>query len=1058
MPDAMGLRKLNYTPPQNGFPEWDNNPQIFQVGRMDAHATLMPYDTVEEAIAGNRSASPYYRSLNGKWKFRFAEVPEKREKLFYRTDYDTSGWDEIEVPSHWQLQGYDYPQYTNVKYPWHGKEDIEPPHAPKKYNPVGSYVRFFRIPDHWRGRAVYLSFQGVESAFYVWVNGDLVGYSEDSFTPAEFDITPYLQEGENKLAVEVYRWSDASWLEDQDFWRLSGIFRDVYLYSVPKAHIYDFFAIPELDDQYRDAHLRIRAKVTNSFLQPLGTLSIEAMLLDQGGRAVWDKPALMQVPIGDAETASEEISVFVENPLKWSAESPHLYTLVLLLKDADGKLLETVSARIGFRRFELKDGLMLLNGRRIVFKGVNRHEFHCDRGRSVTYEDMVNDIRLMKAHNINAVRTSHYPNHPLWYDLCDEYGLYVIDEVNLETHGTWKYKQQEEGGAIPGSKPEWTEAVLDRCRSTFHRDKNHPSVLIWSLGNESFGGDNFLKMHEFFKSNDPTRLVHYEGVFHYRRSEAASDIESQMYTSPAEVERYARNQPKKPFILCEYSHAMGNSCGNLHEYWKLFYKYPVLQGGFIWDWIDQAIRTKTPDGITYLAYGGDFGDTPNDGNFCGNGLVFADRTPSPKIYEVKACYQNIQFEAEDAAQGKINIINRHLFTNVNRYKIVWQLLRNGEVVFENSGCFDVPPETEKTVTLPFPAPEPRGAHDEYFLNVGAVLKEDTPWAGKGHEIAFAQFKLPARKPASSKAPTDRSAEARGHSAALQSGCPAAVTAGETEDALTIAAGGLTLRFDKLTGDFVSCRHSGEELFRKPPAPNFWRAYTDNDRGNKHHERCAVWREAGANRRLIGLWTEAGTNETSVIVQYELPTSPVSFCTIRYTISGDGRIHVYFMLDPGNGLPEIPEIGMMFVLSDGFDQIRWYGKGPHETYWDRACGAKIGLYAGRVAEQFVPYLRPQECGNKTEVRWAQLTGPRGLSVRFVGDTPLEVNALPYTPTELEQCDHVYKLPASDKTVVRVNCKQMGVGGDNSWGARTHPPYTLYANRSYSYGFTLEIGSN
>jgi beta-galactosidase len=1032
------MKKFNYVPPKNGYPEWNNNPDIFQINRMEAHATLMPYDSVEEALQGDRFASKHCKSLNGNWKFSFAENPEKRIQHFYAQDYDASGWDEIKVPAHWQLEGYDYPQYTNVKYPWHGKEDIKPPYAPAKYNPVGSYITAFTVPEAWKDQPVHISFQGVESAFYVWVNGDFVGYSEDTFTPAEFDLTPYLIEGENKLAVEVYRWCDASWLEDQDFWRLSGIFRDVYLYSTPHFHIYDFSAVTELDNRYENANLQIKAQVANYYRKNGGKLTVEAMLYDNDHKPVLNSPMVMDVEVNGQPSCVIHASAPVDNPRKWSAEHPNLYTLVLSLKDEHGHLLETESCRIGFRKFEIKDGLMKINGERIVFKGVNRHEFASRTGRAVSYDDMVHDIRLMKAHNINSVRTSHYPNDPLWYDLCDEYGLYVIDEVNLETHGSWRYGQKEEEDTVPGSKPEWTANVLDRSNSMLQRDKNHPSIVIWSLGNESFGGDNFIIMHDFFRETDPTRVVHYEGVFHFRASEAASDIESHMYTPVDRVEEYAKNDPKKPYILCEYSHAMGNSCGNLFKYWELFDRYPILQGGFIWDWKDQALSAKSDEGIEYLAYGGDFGDEPNDGNFSGNGLIFADGPVTPKIYEVKKCYQNVKFTAADLKQGKINVDNKFLFSNLNEYDLLWQVAKNGEVVAEGQESFDVGALSCEEVTLSYPVPEKAADHEEFWLTVSLVLKEDTLWAKQGHEVAWEQFKLPVE---------------------IQAGVGkemryAEVRVEEDAESLRVAGRDFQVAFNKSNGDLVSYVFKGTELIRQAPAPNFWRAYTDNDKGNKLHERSATWRTAGQKRELRAFRTEIRDDKVIVQAEFALPTSSTSICKVTYTVSGSGEIEVREELAPGDNLPEIPEVGMMLLMDGSFENISWYGKGPHENYWDKATGAKIGIYNGKVNDQFVPYLRPQECGNKTEVRWAALTNHDGVGLHISGAPTIEVNALPFTPYELEEHDHPYKLPQSDKVAVRINYKQMGVGGDDSWGARTHPEFTLFADRSYAYSFVLK----
>jgi len=1048
-------RKFVYTPPANGYPEWNNNPEIFQLNRMRANATLIPFATVEEALYGKREESASYLSLNGQWKFAFVTSPDKRNTTFHQADFDCSGWDEITVPGHWQLQGYDYPQYTNIRYPWETTEDIKPPYAPTVYNPVGSYVRSFTVPESWTGQPVYISFQGVESAFYVWVNGDLVGYSEDTFTPAEFDLTPYLQSGENKLAVEVYRWCDASWLEDQDFWRMSGIFRDVYLYTTPLAHLYDFTVCTELDETYQDAVLRVEAKAISADGGHFGTITVEGQLYDAQQNPVLQVPIQTAAELDGAVTC--EVEAAIANPLKWSAEQPNLYTLVLSLKDGSGKLLETVSCKVGFRKFELIDGLMCINGKRIVFKGVNRHEFSCDTGRAVGLEDMITDVKLMKAFNINAVRTSHYPNQPKWYELCDEYGLYVIDETNLETHGSWNAGQPELGDfTVPGSRPEWTANVLDRANSMMQRDKNHPSILIWSLGNEAFGGDNFIQMHDFLREADPSRLVHYEGTTMWRASEAATDMESRMYSRPWEIEQYALTWPKKPFILCEYSHAMGNSCGGLHKYTELFDRYPVLQGGFIWDWIDQAIRTTTPDGVTYMAYGGDFGESPHDGNFCGNGIIFADRTVSPKLYEVKKCYQNIDIEAVDLAAGRLRVRNKMLFTSLEAYSCSWTLTEDGHLSAQGVAAVQAAPGEQAELAIELPKRQGKG---EAVLTVSFTLREATSWADAGHELAYEQFILPRAEQ------TNAQLEQQGERMSTGTGT---VDAALAEGVLTItgqiaadpdkgvAAGEhpFALRFDLATGVLTSFVVQETERLRSPLVPNFWRAYTDNDRGNKHHERCATWQFAGQNRNLRAITWEQLADRVIVRTAFDLPTTSVSRCDIVYTVFASGEVEVHQQLSPGERLPEIPEIGMMLEMDGDFSELEWYGRGPHESYWDRQQGAKLGLYSSTAAAQFVPYIRPQECGNHTDVRRASVTNAAGAGLAITGAPSFEFNALPYTPSELEAHDHVYKLPASEKTVVRINYKQMGVGGDDSWGAKTHPEYTLHANQTYAFTFTLK----
>ncbi|WP_246246105.1 glycoside hydrolase family 2 TIM barrel-domain containing protein [Paenibacillus lemnae] len=1032
-------QKLKYTPPGNGYPEWNNNPEIFQINRLEAHTAFAGYATLEEALAGKVDAAASRQSLNGMWKFAWAENPASRIQGFEKLDYDCSSWHEIPVPSHWQLQGYDYPQYTNVRYPWIEQEDLKAPFAPTKYNPVGSYVTTFTVPQEWEGQPVFISFQGVESAFYIWLNGELVGYSEDSFTPSEFDLTPYLAQGENKLAVEVYRWSDASWLEDQDFWRMSGIFREVFLYTAPDVHVYDFRVDATLDDSFEHGNLQVQAKVHNYHEQEVSGVTLNVQLYDCEGNPVWEQAGSISASGGAWSQQLLEYEAQVPSPKKWSAESPSLYTLVLHLVDSKGKTLQYVSSRAGFRRFEIDGNLMKINGETIEFKGVNRHEFSHDKGRAIGYEEMLTDVKLMKAYNINAVRTSHYPNHPAWYDLCDEYGLYVIDEVNLETHGAWTYGQKELGDTVPGSRPEWRENVLDRSKSMFERDKNHPSIVIWSLGNESFGGDNFLHMYDYFKQEDSSRPVHYEGVFHYRPSDAASDIESHMYSHVRVVEDYAKNDPKKPFILCEYSHAMGNSCGGLSTYWDLFDKYPVLQGGFIWDWVDQSILTKTEDGTEYLAYGGDFGESPHDGTFCGNGLIFADRSVSPKIFEVKKCYQSVRFASEDLESGIISISNRYLFTDLAAFDFVWSVALDGTVVKEGTKKVPAAPGSTVTVDLGEAVKAASEAGEgEAVLTVSYLLKEGNAWADAGHEVAFEQFVLPV-----AIKPSVRRLEPAG-----------TVKVSEQKDGLTVEGEGFALRFDLETGEMVSYLAGDRELIQQAPVPNFWRALIDNDRGNKLEERSSIWRTASIERKLQELTYLAGEREVTVRAQYVLPTVPVSICTMVYRVSGDGQVEVNLQLTPGEGLPEIPEVGVMFAMAGDFDQLEWYGKGPFENYSDRNTGAKLGLYSGLVGEQWVPYLRPQECGSKTEVRRAKVTDGQGAGLAVEGASKFEFSALPYTPLEVEGSDHAYKLPVSDKTVVRIMSKQMGVGGDDSWGARQHPEHILYANRGYSVTFTLQ----
>ncbi|MCT4544689.1 MAG: DUF4981 domain-containing protein [Vallitalea sp.] len=1027
------FNKYVYNKPHNGYAEWNNNPEIFELNRMDAHTTLMPYDTIEEALNGKRNKSNYYKTLNGMWKFSYSKNPESRIENFYDIDFDSSDWDEIEVPSHWQLKGYDYPQYTNRTYPWEGNEQVERGFAPVEYNPVGSYITNFTVPDGWENRPVFISFEGVESAFYVWVNGELVGFSQDSFTPAQFDLTPYLVEGDNKLAVEVYRWSDASWLEDQDFWRLSGIFREVYLYAPSRVHIYDYNVKAELDDNYNNGLLEIETKVLNYKEEKLEFVTIEAMLYENE-KAILDEPILISQKIKGEVWSTSSIQKIIQSPKKWSAEKPNLYTLVLVLKDEKNNIIETESCKIGFRKFELDGNLMKINGQVIKLKGVNRHEFSCKDGRAIGYEDMIRDIKLMKKYNINAVRTSHYPNQALWYELCDEYGLYVVDENNLETHGTWEYNQKNCDGVIPGNLPKWTDACIDRCNSMYQRDKNHPSIIIWSLGNESFGGENFMKMYNFFKGLDDTRLVQYEGIFHYREYDA-SDIESTMYVKVDKVEEYANSDPQKPYILIEYCHAMGNSCGALHKYCELFDKYEVLQGGFIWDWIDQAIETTNEDGVKYLAYGGDFKDNPNDGNFSGNGLIFADGTITPKIHEVKKCYQEVNFEEVDLKNGKIKIRNKFLFTNLDEFECKYELLKDGYVDFRGSVECNVKPQSEEIITLNYNFDE-LDINSEYMLNISLVTKEQTKWCKVGHEVAYEQFKLVNKVIFMLN---DK------HSGNLD--------INEDDDYLNIIGSTFEVKFNKTTGELEQYTFNKIPMFAEALVPNFWRGVTDNDLGNKLNERCKTWKRASSDKRLMNFKYSNHLKAVEVEVCWELGTTSTSNCNVLYTVYSNGKVEVEEVLVPGDGLPEIPEIGMMFNISNNYNEIKWYGMGPHSNYWDRKTSARVGIYNDKVENSLVPYLRPQESGNKTEVRWITIQDEKGNGLKFQGTPYFEANALPYTPNELENSPHPYELPESTKTVVRINALQMGIAGDDSWGAKTHVDYTIFANRIYRHKFSF-----
>ncbi|QKY70370.1 glycoside hydrolase family 2 TIM barrel-domain containing protein [Lentibacillus sp. CBA3610] len=1011
------------------YPEWNNNPEIYQVNREPGHASITPYNDVDSALKDDSTESDFYQSLNGQWKFHFSEKPDERPANFYEDDYDISDWDEIKVPSSWQLEGYDYPMYTNERYPWVGIENPDPPEVPTEYNPVGSYKKEFMIPDNWDDDPVYVSLQGVESAFYLWVNGEKVGYSEDSFTPAEFDISDYVKQDEkNTIAVEVYRWSDGSWLEDQDMVNLSGIFRDVYLYSTPNVHMRDVTVQTDLDESFEDAALNVNVDLTKYNDNEVNGQTVEMNLYDDEDNKVLEKPISHEVDFNGEEQVSIDKEKVIKDPKKWSAENPNLYTLVLELKDKEGQVVETTSTNVGFREFTLNDGQMKINGQPITFKGVNRHEIDPKDGRSVSRDRMIEDIKLMKQHNINAVRTGHYPNQTEFYELADEYGLYVIDEANLETHGR--------RGELPASDPQWLDASIDRLKSMIERDKNHPSVVIWSLGNEAGEGSTFQHMADVAREMDPTRVVHYEGDTRW------SDVESVMYPNVSDVESYGKSENTKPLLLIEYAHAMGNSVGNLYKYWDVIDKYDNLQGGFIWDWVDQNLLEPVPgsENEYYFAYGGDWGDEPNDGNFLANGLVSADRTVQPELKEVEKVYQNIEVSDSDIVNGVIELKNEFLFTNLEQYDTHWELKQDDEVIQEgNIDELDVAPLTTEEITLPIEKPTME-AGSEYHLNISFSLKEDKGWANEGHEIASEQFKIPYDIPEVEAESIEDMPE---------------MSVNEDDSKIGIEGNDFNIQFDKNSGTMSSFQHNGKNLIKSGPEPDYWRAPNENDDGNGMPDRTGIWRNAGDNRSVTDVEVmKYGENAVRINVAGTLPTTSESDYQTAYIVYGSGEVVVKSTLDPGNGLPEIPAIGMELTLPKEFENMDWYGRGPESNYWDRKMGYPVGVYSSTVDDQFYPYAIPQETGNKTDVRWVTFTNEDGEGLMATGLPLLEVNALHYTEKDLEDAAHPYEMDKKDDVYVNLNYHQMGLGGDNSWGARPHSEYTLNADQSYSYSYRLQ----
>lgn len=1304
--------------------EWFDQNAKFEVNREDAHTSFTGFDKLENVknpdLRKEKENSPFYRSLNGEWKFKLVDSPHERDTEFYKNGYDVSGWDNIKVPSNWQTQGYDHPKYTDTRLPWEGVEDPRKNYglpedsprgvAPTIYNPVGSYKRTFTTPKDWDGKEIFLSFQGVESAFYVWVNGEKVGYSEDSYTPAEFDISKYLNAPgeENTIAVQVYRWSDGSYLEDQDFIRLSGIFRDVFLYAKDRsASIFDFHYTTDLDASYKDAVLNVETTLRN-YDENADTSGyrVRHILYDKNGNEVFQKETT-DLKFEKTEDGRGEAHLSFQQDVKapelWSAEAPNLYELVTVLEDADGNIVESAGCHVGFREVEIvrkgtNKSQILVNGVPIMFKGVNRHETNPDTGRHISEESMIKDIKLMKQYNINAVRNSHYPNEARWYELCDEYGLYMIDEANIESHGLNDY--------IPQSDPQWISACKDRMTSTIERSKVHPCIISWSLGNESYNGATWAELGRLCKELDPTRFVHYEGD----RDIPEVDVWSRMYrrvNQPDVMDKTINPlgwwgvNGTKPAFQCEYAHAMGNGIGNLDEYWDMYEKYPNLQGGFIWDWVDQTIEMETPtdktltdggknqipvllkgdlvegaegkgmdgyaevyndkslhlsgrqpftleamvkpdtyqattrdndgsgqvkpedynqtapiitkgndewsctesyglrrlvdgekdviefyiynqeydeengvykkvaaqfetpedwggnwhhvagtyDGTnlklyldgkevaqakdevgivsgpnkvgigadltydaqnpnvpatfkgvidnvriydkaltkeelnngtrkaddntllwldfnetkektykddTYFSFGGDWQEipegNPNNKNFCANGLVLADRTVQPELEQVKYLYQNIGIKDSDILNGKIQLENKYLFTNINEFEGTWELTEDGKVI--QSGTFDkddldVAPVDDslgeiktygkKILNVPFTKPELKpGA--EYFVNISFTLKEDTSWAKAGHEVAHGQIKVPFDVPKVEQTDAKEIPQ---------------IKTTQTDEKVTVSGKDFTLNFNKKTGTIDSFKYQGKALLENGPAPDFWRAPTDSDLGYYSGLELDTWRYAGADRKVVDVKTElSGNNMVTITVKSKLPTTNESDYEQKFTVYGTGDVKITSTLTPGKDLPMIPIVGNSMTLPKEFSHVTWYGKGPDENYIDRQSGYEVGVYQKDVKDFFVDYIKPQETGNRTDTRWVSVTNDDGVGLLAKAEVPIEFSALYYTAEDLTNALHSYQMEENDNVTLRLNQRQMGLGGDQSWGARPFEKYQNAADHTYEYTYTLK----
>ena len=1009
--------------------DWEN-PAVFEINREAPRACFIPFASVEQARVNDKWASPFIQSLNGTWQFNLSQNPYERPAWFFKNDYDTRDWKEIKVPGNWEMQGYDYPIYTNITYP-HAKT---PPTIQKHYNPVGSYKRTFTVPAEWAGKEVILHFGAVSSAFYVWVNEQLVGYSEDSKTPAEFNITGYLVDGTNSLALEVYRWSDGSYLEDQDFWRMSGITRDVYIAGRNKQHIRDFRVDAPLVNNYTDGQLDVTVELVNGD----GT-KVEAELFDGAG-------LVAKLDVVPSEN-NLKFAATIPSAKPWTAETPHLYELLISLKDANGQLLEVIRQDVGFRTIEIKGGNLLVNGQYIYVKGVNLHEHHDVTGHVVDEETMMKDIYMMKLHNINTVRTSHYPQPERWYELCNKYGLYVIDEANIESHGMGYGKHSL------AKDPAWGEAHLFRTKNMFERDKNQPSIIIWSLGNEAGNGVNFEATYDYLKSVDTSRPVQYERA----ELDRNTDIYCPMYAQIPRMIAYAKTNPDRPLIQCEYAHAMGNSVGNLQDYWDAIENYKALQGGCIWDWVDQGLLTKNEKGEEFWAYGGDFGpDTvPSDGKFCMNGIVDPVRGPKPPIYEVKKVYQYIGFNPVDLKKGIIEVTNKYAFRDLSNFDFFWEVTGDGAV--PKSGQFalaGLKPSSKAKVTLDMGFEPEAGV--EYFLNIYARLKEKEGVLDAGTELAKEQMQLPVYK-AVQKTPV--------------TSIPA-LKVDQSGDKIVISGDSFSMAVGKQSGILESYQLAGAEMLLQGAVPNFWRAPTDNDFGNKLYKRAKIWRKAGERRTVKEISVkEIAANKAVVTVNMQLNSESgqaiADYSTV-FNVLGNGSVLVqthFKML--GDTLPEIPLLGVNLQMPRKYEQLSWLGRGPHESYADRKTSAFVGLYSGPVGDQYYPYLRPQENGNKTDVRWIAVTDAAGNGLLFSGSPLIEASAHHTIMEDFESLETTYDsksrsrkqyhrhpgdVKPRDSTSVNISFKQMGVGGDDSWGAPTHEQYRLTA-REYSYSYHL-----
>ncbi|WP_121609828.1 beta-galactosidase subunit alpha [Mesobacillus foraminis] len=1006
--------------------DWENL-SLLQKNRLEERAYFFPYRNEHSALSHERGEADGFMLLNGEWKFHYAESPLLAPKQFYDESFDTSQWDRLHVPSNWQMHGYGKPHYTNVQFPF----PIDPPNVPAE-NPTGSYRREFFIPNEWIDKNIVLRFEGVDSAFHVWVNGQEAGYSQGSRLPSEFDITSLIHEGKNVIAVQVYQWSEASYIEDQDMWWLSGIFRDVYLLVRPRVHIRDFFVKTHLDEDYRNAKLKIDTIVLNKHFTGISNHQVEVRLLNHRYNEVVTKE-LRNIGIAGVDEEKVSLEIPVENPEKWTAENPYLYHLLLSLKDESGTVIEVIPAKVGFRSVEIKDGVLQVNGVPIMLKGVNRHDHHPDLGRAVPLDSMIEDIRLMKQHNINAVRTSHYPNDPRFYDLCDVYGLYVIDEADLECHGFHVINNINQ----ISDDPAWEEAYVDRMKRMVERDKNHASIIMWSLGNESGYGRNHDAMAEWAREKDPTRPLHYEGECRFimtednndpTRDPKASDVHTTMYTAVEIMDELGKREDlTKPHILCEYAHAMGNGAGGFKEYWETFYKHRRLQGGFVWEWIDHGIRQKNENGEEYYAYGGDFGDAPHDSNFVIDGLVMPDRTPSPALTEYKKVIEPVIVKDVDLEKGIVKLTNRYDFISLDHLQLSWNVMYDDQMV--DQGVLPVEgiaAGSSKEITIPFELPATCKAHTDYWLNISFLTAVDALWAKAGYEIAWAQFKLPVA--------AGRPAETRLIQYPLN--------VNEEGHCITVAGNGFSMIFNKLNGTIDSWIFEGMKVFKEGPKMNFWRAPTDNDSLASGKWKSISSKDAWKNHGLH--WMQHRVDDVSYVVSPDKKRADIQvtvriapprlswgiLTTYSYRVYGSGHVVLNIKGDPQGDLPEtLPRIGLTMKLPKRFEDVSWYGLGPGEAYVDSRMANRMGIWSCKVEDLYTPYVYPQENGNRHQVKWISLTENNGFGLLAAAQPAIDFSAHYYTIDNLENAKHTYDLVKQEFITFNLDHKQHGLGSSS-----------------------------